>query len=573
MSKYISKLAGKVYLAEPLSKEKLADTQQRYELESSFEDRGKFPVGVVSQPDTLALQSVILTTGRPGNLNDDVMLNEEILPILFTAALKPFNVEHTKHIIGVMFDAFAVDKATGKVAPGIERFNEDETDEEREDEKAELQSVIGNLPENLDIITNSILWAEHFPEEVREIKRGVIKGELFVSMEIWFTDYDYLVGNRIIERTPELARIVDPKLRTNGGNGLLGLDRVRRVPRNLIFAGNAVVETPANPDSFILDVMDKHDLEAESGLKDEKVEANVKCLEQLLADNTLCTLRSLSDEEKAGDDLSIIGEAGRSEEPLGSEACGSELAEAEIGEVVTQSEDLNMDNEKFVELVEKNAVLKSDNDKAVAQLADANKDKEELQAKNKELEAELEIKLALVKEKEEELAAKVEAFKALESEKTELTEKLETTSAELAEIEEARKLEARKAKLVELGLEEARIVKVLAKTADMEDEAFDAELEDIKAFISELTPAVNLLETPETVETPEKVVEVVEEVEAEVEEVKEASEEELAEVLDEAEEEEVPVAEAVGSVTTDVDEDEAEQLNVAMAKALDASRL
>ncbi len=578
MSQYISKLIGKAYLAEPISKDRLAAAQQRYELDSSLEDRGKFPVGVVSQPDTLALKSVILTTGRPGNLNDDVMLNEEVLPILFTAALKPFNIEHTKHIIGVMFDAFAVDKTSGRVTPSIERFNEDETDEDRELEQRELQSVIGNLPENLDIITNQVLWTLHFPDEVREIKRKAVKGDLFVSMEVWFTSFDYLVGNRIIERTADLAAILDPKLRVNGGNGLLGLERIRRVPRNLTFAGNAVVETPANPDSFILDVMDKHDLEVETHLE---VEANVKCLEQLLADNTLCTLESLSDKDETNPDRSDVGEFGRSDEPLGSEACGSELVEAKLDEVVNESDkEIKMEKDKLVELLEKNAVLQSDNDKAVADLAGANKDKEELQAKNTELEAELEAKLALIKEKEEELAAKAEAFDALESEKTELKEKLDATSTELAEIEEARKLEARKAQLVELGLEEARVIKVLAKTSELDEEAFNAELEDIKAFMSELTPVVNLLEKPEVIEeeTPEEVVEpevaeVEEEIEEEVAEEVDATEEELAEVLDEAEEEEVPVAEAVASATVDADEDEAEQIKAVMAKVLDASRL
>jgi hypothetical protein len=578
--KYCSKLTARACVLnnDDVSLEKLQAAKTRYEADASLENRGKFPVGLVSQPDILALQSVILTTGRPGNLNDDVMLNEEVLPILWTAKFKPFNMEHTKFIIGCMFDAFAINRETGKVVAGIERFDEDESDEDRENERNELQSVIANLPENLDIITNQVLWALHFKEQVREVKRKAIAGEIFVSMEIWFVDYDYLVGNRIVKRTPLLAEALDSKLRINGGSGFLGVDRVRRVPRNLIFAGNAAVETPANPDSFILDVMDRSDLMDKAELVEEveAVEASTQSVQQMIADNTLRILEGLSDEADASNDLSDVGDAGRSGLPLGSDAYGSELASAEVGEVVNTVEESTMtEDKKVVELLEKNAVLQNDHDKAVAELAEANKDKEGLQTEKEELEAKLEETLALLKEKEDALVEKAEAFEKLEAEKTELDGKLEETSAELAEIEEARRLDVRKAVLTGLGLSEERVIKTLAKTAELDAEAFDAEVEDLKAFMTELTPVVDLLaETPEE-EAPEEVAEV-EEVEAEVEEAPEveeveATEEELEEVLEEVEEEETPVAEAIGTVNADEETEETDQIQSAMAKALGIS--
>ena len=271
--KYFSRLIGRAIILndDDISLDKLQAAKHKFEKGASLEDRGKLPVGLVSQPDVLALQAVILTTGRPGNLNDDVLLNEEVLPVLYTANLKPFNMEHTKLIIGTMFDAFAVNKETGKVVAGIERFDEDESDEDREQDVAELHSVIANLPENLDIITNQVLWSLHFPEQVRQVKRKAIAGELFVSMEVWFTSYDYLIGNRIVKRTPLLAAVLDSDLRINGGDGFFGIDRIKRVPRNLTFAGNAAVETPANPESFILDVMDRGDLADQAALEVEEV--------------------------------------------------------------------------------------------------------------------------------------------------------------------------------------------------------------------------------------------------------------------------------------------------------------
>ena len=292
----------------------------------------------------------------------------------------------------------------------------------------------------------------------------------------------------------------------------------------------------------------------------------------MIVDNTLAILEGLSDEDEVNDGQGEAGVSGRSGTPLGSEACDSELISAEVGEVVTKSEgSKEMDNEKkVVDLLEKNAVLTNENDKSVAELANANKDKEALQAKNEELEAKLEETLALVKEKEDALAAKAEAFEKLEAEKAELGNKLEETSTELAEIEEARKLDSRKAVLAGLELSEERIVRILAKTNELDGEAFDAEVEDLKAFMSELTPIAPILEvapegeetveTVETVETEEIVAEEVAEVET--------TDDELAEVLEEVEEEETPVAEAVGAVSADEETEETEQIQSAMAKAL-----
>jgi hypothetical protein len=566
--KYFSRLIGRACILNDtdVSVEKLQAAKTKYEASADLEDRGKFPLGLVSQPDILALQSVILTTGRPGNLNDDVMLNEEVLPVLYTAALKPFNMEHTKLIIGCMFDAFAINKETGKVVSSIERFDEDESDEDREAANAELQSVIASLPENLDIITNQVLWAGHFKEQVREVKRKAIAGELFVSMEVWFASFDYLIGNRIVKRTSLLAEALDSKLRINGGSGFLGIDRIRRIPRNLTFAGNAAVETPANPESFILDVMDRSDLMDSQEIEVEEVEASKISVQQMIADNTLCILKSLSDEVEISEEHDVAGVSGRSGVPLGSDACSSNLISAEVGEVVTEHEEIDMDNEKkVVELLEKNAVLQNDHDKSVAKLADANKDKEELQAKNVELEAKLEETLALVKEKEDALVEKAEAFETLEAEKAELNSKLEETSTELAEIEEARKLDARKSVLSDLGMSDERVVKILAKTTDLDTDAFNAEVEDIKAFMSEFTPIAPIFtEAPvkEVVETVDETQEVAAEEVAEVE----ASEEELSEVLEEVEEEEAPIAEAVGTVS--VEETDETDISVTMAKAL-----
>ncbi len=558
VDKYRTLIRAKLELADVTpSDEQLRAVAQK------LEERGKFPLGIIAQPDVLALRSVILTTGRPGNLNDDVMLNEEILPVLHTAALKPFNVEHTKLIIGTIFDAFAIDRDTGKVVKAVEVFDEDATDEEREEEIEAVLSKVDNLPENLDIITNQVLWALHFPQIVAEIKRKAIQGEMFVSMELWFTEFDFLVGNRIVKRIPETAAILDEKLRVNGGSGFLGLEKVKRIPRNITFAGNAAVETPANPDSFILDVMDRSDLMDQRELvrEDEEAESVSASVLDALKANTISVLPSLRDGSEA-DEQDVVGDAGRSRTPLGSNASVSS-ADAEVDEVVNQSEvnQMNEGNEKkVVELIEKNAVLTKTADDATRELAEASKANDELQTQNAELEAKLEEHVATIKEREEELAAKAEAAEKLEAEKAELEQKLEETNAKLAEIEEARKLEARTAELSDLGLSEERVARTIAKTAELDDEAFAVEVADLKAFIGEFAKEEVAEETDE-VETEEAPA-------AEVE-TAEANEEELVEVLDELEEEEEPVANAIASVPVSDEEDEADDaLKGIFAKAM-----
>jgi len=546
-----------------------------------LDERGKFPTGLVAQPDVLVLQSVFLTTGRPGNLNDDVILNEEILPVIYTAKLKPFNIEHTKFIIGTIFDAFAINKEDGTVVPSLEEYSleEEEEDEYSDDEEhVELDIDISSLPENLDIITNAALWKLHFPTEVASIKKKAIMGEMFVSMEVWFTDFDYLVGNRVVKRTPALSELLDSKLRINGGSGYLGLDKIKRIPRNLTLGGLAAVETPANPESFILDVMERSDLIDKKNLVEETVEVSdertvntdAKLIAKLVGENTIHVFDSLRDDGNKQDETDIVSDSGRSASLLGSDVSDSLNANAEVDEVVDDSEEneLMKDNEQnLVELVEEKTLLASELGELKEQLADASKELEELRVSKEELEAKLEESLKTIEEKEAELAEKAEAISTLETGNTELSEKFEAVSAELKEIEHARKVEARQKALEELGLAEDRIVKILAKTDELDDEAFAADVEDLKAFISEVAKADEAEETPE--EVPAEEPEVAEGAEEEVDST-EISEAELEEVLEEVEEEPAPAAAAVASAEIDEtgEEEEGEFLTHAFAKSL-----
>lgn len=525
-----------------------------------LEARDKMPAGLVSQPDALVISAVMLTTGRPGNLNDDVMLNEDVLPVLYTAKLKPLNIEHTKMMVGTIFDVFAIDPRDGTVVHGVDSYNEKWTNADLLQAQKDVMAKASNYNENLDIVTHQLLWKGHMPELATEIRQKAISGDMFVSMEMWFENYDYLIGNRVIKRTPETAKL-DSALRRNGGGGFVGAERIRRVLRNVTLAGIALVEKPANINSVILNVMDKQDTMGTSEV-DEFVEDTYASTEfvNLINRNTI---KVLKDEGKAKESEEIAGKLGGSKSiPMGSKIFSS-TAKPEVDEVVNNSEvKRTMENaeNKLVELIEKNAVLQADMTKATTALTKANKEIEELQAKNVELETKLNETLRAIETKQEELAAKASEVATASKEKDEVSAKLAEVSAKLAEIEEARRLETRKAALAGLGLSNERVVKVLAKTSTLSDEAFKAELEDLKSWVEELK-----------VKSAEAAVPVKEEVKeepAKVEEQATATEEEIAEVLDSATEEKSEVATALASAKVEDSAGDEDVLMAAMAKAV-----
>lgn len=194
------------------------------------------------QPDLLYMRAVLVSTGQ--NKNDDVFVSNEMWAARQTPPLKPVNWEHesgrevegnstkvvveNNQIIGCIYDCFVADKAGNRI-----------------DDKA-----VASIPENFDIVIDSVIYKYLFPKTAAKVVDGVTKDTLFVSMEAWFTSYDYLVGKKIIARNQETA-FLDRHLRANGGDGTFSGDKVGRVLRNIVFGGVGIVHKPANADSVI----------------------------------------------------------------------------------------------------------------------------------------------------------------------------------------------------------------------------------------------------------------------------------------------------------------------------------
>lgn len=199
------------------------------------------------QPDLMYMESVLVSTGE--NLNDDVFLPSEMWKARKTPAYKPVDWEHNtgreltkeeqeknpgkvvidNQTIGVMYATYAIDKAG-------ERIPDDAT----------------NVDE-FHIIDEAVIWKGLYPSVAAKIEEGAKNNSLFVSMEAWFNDWDYLVGHRIVARNEETA-FLDEKLRANGGAGVYENTRVRRILKNITFGGKGIVARPANEPSVITSV-------------------------------------------------------------------------------------------------------------------------------------------------------------------------------------------------------------------------------------------------------------------------------------------------------------------------------
>jgi hypothetical protein len=183
-----------------------------------------------NQKDLMKMVSILLSTGI--NRNDDVFLPSEVLPVRNTGAHKPVNLEHdpTK-IVGHLIRTYATEKSGKKVPDG-----------KKPKGKA------------FDITTESVLYSFLFPGLAKDIRERADSDSLFVSVEVWFTEFDFLVGSKIIKRTSETASVLEPKLKISGGPGFFEGQRLGRVLRNMIIGGMGIVRDPANPESIVKSV-------------------------------------------------------------------------------------------------------------------------------------------------------------------------------------------------------------------------------------------------------------------------------------------------------------------------------
>lgn len=200
--------------------------------------KDKYGFELQPQMDLLYVRSCLVTASI--NENDDVFDKQDLWEARHTPVLKPSNWQHNdKDILGVTYSVQARD------------LNGNIIDFDQE-----------SAPEvDFELWTESVVFKLIHAERAQIIKDRFTKGNLFVSMEAWFDNYDYAEVdtngkiNKIIARN-EQTSFLDKHLKASGGDGRYDNNRIGRVLRSITFGGFGYVDNPANKRSFITDVKD-----------------------------------------------------------------------------------------------------------------------------------------------------------------------------------------------------------------------------------------------------------------------------------------------------------------------------
>ncbi len=274
-----------------------------------------------------------------------------------------------------------------------------------------------NQPKDFDIITEAVLYNSWTDPENRmrmnQIIAEIQEGKWFVSMECLFAGFDYALldveGNAKLLERNEGSAFLTKHLRAYGGTGEYEGYKVGRSLRDISFSGKGLVSKPANPRSIILD-------SSRAFSYDNSVLFTYPTGDNLMSDTNLL--------EKQLTDLK------------------SELASAKE------------ENQALRVQIDESA--SKEQSESIAKLEEALTEKEEA---IKALEVSVAEKETSITELQDSIAKSGEDMK----------EKME----ELKKMKKEKKSEARKASLIEAGLDASEAEESLASYDEFSDEAFD----------------------------------------------------------------------------------------------------
>jgi hypothetical protein len=212
----------------------------------------------VNQEDLLHVRSTLVTSGA--NRNKDFFKKAELWAARKTPQHKPSDWDHDRT----------------KIMGHIYRVEARTISGETLDLDAESPSLMDGTPYDGDfeLIVDKVVYAALLPEYAKKIKELSAQGNLHVSMEAWFNDYDFVTWEDDSELSE--ARLADEVefefharsehaewedlliTSSAGGNGKLEDGRsVGRALKDIIFGGIGYVGVPGNPRSEIHSVSDR----------------------------------------------------------------------------------------------------------------------------------------------------------------------------------------------------------------------------------------------------------------------------------------------------------------------------
>ena len=394
------------------------------------------------QDDLQYFKAVYATCGF--NLNDDVFVRAEFWNARKSPVLKPANWQHKdSDILGVIY---AVEAQTLNGVP--------------------LDIESEKVPEeDFELIVHGVVYKYTFAEYAEEIQKRSKAGELYVSMETWFSDFAYALLNEdnktidVVDRT-EGTESLDKTLRCFGGPGKYNGKRIGRVLKGLTFGGMGFVDQPANPRSDGLVYASSEDTNRVEEIPHENQKMEI----------------DMHDETK-------VREAVAAE--LNERAKADKLVElqAKVETLETEKAQAAENAERAAQKAEEDALalalIGEALDEAIAGLGD-NAPAEIAKIDNAGVGGEFAAKIAFLAA----TAAKTDD-EAAQAELEELRKFKADTEAEKAEAEKAARAEARKAEVQEIlgeSADEESVDKILAGLADLDDEAYAARIEEFKVI-------------------------------------------------------------------------------------------
>lgn len=188
------------------------------------------------QPDLQYFTGIFVSSGM--NKNGAVFLGSELYKARGSILHKAVDIEHEERtVVGQMASHCFMNYDYSPVDPG--KMSEMAT--------ADLDAA------EMEVAISAILHKARFPE----ICEQVMRGELMLSMEAYYRDYDVKVGDLIIPRAQASKlgydKMIGSVVRVKDGNKDLGFHLVGRVLRDIVFCGVGLVKNPANERSIILE--------------------------------------------------------------------------------------------------------------------------------------------------------------------------------------------------------------------------------------------------------------------------------------------------------------------------------
>ena len=406
-----------------------------------MEDLGEENEYIDNQPDLMMVESILVSTGMNGN--DDVFLPSELMEIRNTGKHKPVNIEHDDNrVVGHIVESFPTTKEGERI------------------EEEDINDPV-KMPSSFDLTNRAVVYAYVFPNLAHEIREEASNNQLFVSVEVWYKGYDYLVGNSIVERNERTVGAFDPVLRMNGGTGYVNGMKVGKVLRDMLIAGVGLVANPANEESVIKSVSNS-DKEISEAVSQDFID---KFRVEYFNSEETVMKKSKAGEEKV--EASVVDE--QSEEQKTTETLDKiqeveEKVEAKVEEVKddAQTEDSDTENQSQEETVTET--------EAIEQKVEETEDVDQIDEAT-----------ASEDSAKEEVSENVE----LTDEISKLTEALAEATAKLDKLEAEKLNEQRISEVVEtLSVDIIKAKKLVDKSMDMDNDAFSSHLKDLLELFS-----------------------------------------------------------------------------------------